>query len=134
MQVTLMRARRSDPVAFARGARAQARTLFAAEHAALLVVLLTGALLMWLHGWGLGYPRWLSLKVGLVAFLVVPLEGFHAFVCHVWIPGALHAPGPMGERRRERGAGMEEMIRTLAIPLLAMAIPLIVWLSLKRPF
>jgi hypothetical protein len=40
----------------------------------------------------------------------------------------------MGERRVERGIGMEEMIRTLAIPLLGVAVPLLVWLSFKRPF
>lgn len=134
MQVTLLRARRGDAVAFAQGARQQARTLFAAEHLALLTALVSGWALMSARGWGLWYPRWLGVKIGLVLFLLVPLEGFHAFVCHHWIPEALQAKDSLAARRLERGTGMEEMIRTLAIPLLGMAVPIIVWLSLKKPF
>ena len=67
-------------------------------------------------------------------FLIVPLEGFHAFVCHAWLPQARRWGGAMGERRVERGVGMEEMIRTLGIPLLGLAVPLMVWLSVKKPF
>jgi hypothetical protein len=111
-----------------------ARRLFAVEHGALLLAIVTGFFLMSLHGWRLSHPRWLGLKVGLVVFLLVPLEGFHAFVCHAWLPQARRWGGVMGERRVERGIGMEEMIRTLAIPLLGMAVPLLVWLSFKRPF
>lgn len=114
--------------------RRSAGRLFAAEHAGLLLALLTGVALMAVHGWGLGHPRWLALKIGLTAFLIVPLEGFHAFVCHVWLPAARRLTGPMGERRVERGVGMEEMIRTLGIPLLGMAVPLILWLSYRKPF
>jgi hypothetical protein len=29
---------------------------------------------------------------------------------------------------------MEEMLRALAVPLLCLAVPLLVWLSLARPF
>ena len=119
-----IQARRRRPVA----------ALFAAEHAALLLAIVTGAGLMAAHGWGLGHPRWLGLKVGLVVFLIVPLEGFHAFVCHAWLPQARRWGGVMGERRVERGVGMEEMIRTLGIPLLGLAVPLMVWLSVKKPF
>jgi hypothetical protein len=52
----------------------------------------------------------------------------------VWIPRARRIAGPSRERQIERGAGMEEMIRTLAIPLLVLAVPIIVWLSLRKPF
>ena len=114
--------------------RRPSRTFFAVQHVAFAAALLTGAVLVSAHGWRLGHPRWLSLKVGLIAFLVVPLEGFHAFVCHVWLPAARGLSGAAGARRRERGQGMEDMIRTLALVLLSAAIPLVVWLSLKKPF
>jgi hypothetical protein len=52
----------------------------------------------------------------------------------VWIPRALRGSGVLAERALERGVGMEDMIRTLSIPLLGMAVPLIVWLSLRKPF
>ena len=107
------------------------------EHAALALALLTGLTLMALHGWRLGYPRWLGLKLGLVAFVVVPLEGMHAWVSHVWIARALPAqppaPAPLS-RDLERGIGMEDMLRTLGALLLGAALPLIAWLSLRRPF
>jgi hypothetical protein len=109
--------------------------LVAFEHLALAAAILSGGALMAAHGWRPGYPRWLAVKFGLVLFLVVPLEGFHAFVCHVWMPSARRdAPGPMQARRLERGVGMEEMIRTLGIPLLGMAVPILVWLSFRKPF
>jgi hypothetical protein len=112
-------------------ARRRVPGLLAAEHAALLVLLGSGAALMARHGWGFGHFRWLALKLGLVALLVVPLEGFHAYIGHVWIPRA--------ERRRkrrvaQRGAALLQMIRTIAVPLFGVAVPLIAWLSFRRPF
>lgn len=80
---------------------------------------------MVLHG------RWLHLKLGLTAFLLVPLEAFHAYVNHVWIARALRDGSA---RLLERGVGLDDMVRTLAIPLLGAAVPLLFWLSLRRPF
>lgn len=110
------------------------RRLFTIEHAALAAALASGCALLVARGWSVGQIRWLSLKVGLIVFLLVPLEGFHAYVCHVWIPAAQRSTAWDAERRLERGMGMEEMIRTLGIPLLGIAVPLIVWLSLRKPF
>ena len=50
---------------------------------------------------------------------------------HVWIARALR-DGPA--RLLERGIGLDDMVRTLAIPLLGVAVPLLFWLSLRRPF
>jgi hypothetical protein len=77
------------------------------------------------------HARWLHLKLGLVAFLVLPLEGFHAYVNHVWIARALREDSA---RLLERGTGLDDMIRSLAMPLLGAALPLLFWLSLRRPF
>jgi hypothetical protein len=106
-----------------------------AEHAALGVLLLSGLALLWHHGWGLGHARWLGLKVGLVAFLVVPLEGFHAYVCHGRLRrGLRQTEAPPLSRELDRAIGMDDMVRVLAVPLLGLGLPLILWLSLAKPF
>jgi hypothetical protein len=90
---------------------------------------------MRLQGWGLGHARWLALKLGLVVFLVLPLEAMHAYIAHVWIAhGLRQAATPSDAKDLERGLGMEEMIRALAVPLLSLGLPLILWLSLRKPF
>jgi hypothetical protein len=67
--------------------------------------------------------------------LVLPLEAMHAWVCHVWIDrGLRQTPAPPFSKDLARGIGMDDMIRALAAPLLGVAIPLIVWLSVSRPF
>jgi hypothetical protein len=105
------------------------------EHVAFALALLSGLLLMRSLGWGPGHPRWLGLKLGLVAFLVLPLEAFHAYVCHVWIGRGLRAtPAPPFSKELRRGLGMEEMVRTLRVPLLGVGLPLLIWLSVAKPF
>jgi hypothetical protein len=84
------------------------------------------------HGWSIGHPRWLGVKLLLVAFLVVPLEALHAWASHVWIARGLSQAGAAGELRR--GLAMEAMVRTLEAVLLSLALPLQVWLSRARPF
>jgi hypothetical protein len=105
------------------------------EHGALAVVLLTGGWLMVAHGIWPGRARWFDLKVGLVAFVILPLECMHAYVAHVWMAGGGRAPeGSAARQLFRRGLGVEEMLRTLGLPLLAAAVALVVWVSLTRPF
>jgi hypothetical protein len=109
--------------------------LLAVEHAGLALALLAGLALLEARGWGLGTARWLGLKLGLTLFLVVPLEAMHAWVCHVWIARGLRQTGaPPFSKDLERGIGMDDMIRALAVPLFGLGVPLIVWLSVWRPF
>lgn len=116
-------------------ARRRFHVMLAIESVAFVVLLATGVLLMRFHGWGVGYPRWLALKLGLVAFLLVPLEGIHAYAAHVFLArglrGTAAAPHP---RELERGVSMQGMVWALAVPLLGLAVPLVLWLSLARPF
>jgi hypothetical protein len=134
-QARLGRARRRG-IAHELDLRRRLHGALAVEHAALAAALLTGFALMALHGWRPGYPRWLSIKLGLVAFLLLPLEGMHAWVNHVWIARALPSqpppPAPLS-RELDRWIGMDDMVRTLAALLLGLALPLIVWLSVARP-
>jgi hypothetical protein len=109
--------------------------LLAFEHAALAVGLLAGWGLMLQRGWGVGYAGWLAVKVGLTLFLILPLEGMHAYVTHVWIArGLRRTAAPPFAQDLSRGIGMDDMLRALAVPLLGIALPLLVWLSIARPF
>jgi hypothetical protein len=91
--------------------------------------------LMNAHGWRLGYPRWLSTKLGLVAFLLVPLEGFRVYITLFWLaPGLGATTAPPFSKELERARSMEEMLGALSLPLLLIALPLILWLSWARPF
>jgi hypothetical protein len=87
------------------------------------------------RGWGVAHAGWLAVKVGLTLFLILPLEGMHAYVSHGWIArGLRRTPAPPFAQELARGIGIEEMLRALALPLLGIALPLMVWLSLARPF
>lgn len=99
------------------------------------MALASGFALMHEKGFRVGYPLWLSLKLGLTVFLVLPLEAMHAYVGHVWIArGLRQTASPPFSKDLARGVGIDDMIRTLALLLLGVAIPLMVWLSLAKPF
>ena len=115
--------------------RRRLEPLLTLEHVSFLLLLASGALLMVQRGWRVDHGRWLALKLGLVAFLVAPLEAMHAYVAHVWIARGLRQTGaPPFSKDLARGLGIEEMLRTLAIPLLGLGLPLMLWLSLAKPF
>jgi uncharacterized membrane protein len=133
--LALSRARRSGRPEDELAARRRLLPALLAEHAAVLVLFLSGLALLWHHGWGLGQARWLALKLGLVAFLVLPLEGMHAYISHRWLArGLRQTAAPPFSKDLERAIGMDDMIRAIAIPLLGLGLPLIVWLSVARPF
>ncbi len=130
----MSRARRAGPEAELE-ARRRWHALRHAESALLLLAFAAGLLLMNAHGWRLGYPRWLSTKLGLVAFLIVPLEGFRVYITFCWLgPGLRATPAPPFAKELERARSMEQMLGALSVPLLLIALPLILWLSWTRPF
>jgi hypothetical protein len=134
-QVALLRARAGGDPGRELSARRRVWPLLAVEHAGLALALIAGLALLETRGWGPGRARWLGLKLGLTLFLVVPLEAMHAWVCHVWIArGLRHTVAPPFSKDLARGIGMDDMIRALAAPLLGIGVPLIVWLSLRKPF
>lgn len=136
VQLVLLRARRRGGAEAENSARRRVQPALVVEHAALALVLASGYALLRHNGWGLGHARWLALKVGLVAFLVVPLEAFHAYVCHSRMARGLRQAGASSSLPKdlERAIGMDDMIRTIAVPLLGLGLPLILWLSLAKPF
>jgi hypothetical protein len=100
-----------------------------------VVGLASGFVLMNAYGWRLGYPRWLSAKLGLMAFLFVPLEVFRVYISLFWLgPGLRVTSAPPFSKDLARGLSMEEMLGALALPLLVLALPIVLWLSWSRPF
>ena len=134
-QAALRRLRAAgDPVRELAGRR-RIQPLLVAEHVGLAVALLAGLALMEARGEGPARARWLGVKLGLTVFLVLPLEAMHAWVCHGWIArGLRETAAPPFSRDLARGIGMDDMIRALAVPLLGVGVPLIVWLSVRHPF
>jgi hypothetical protein len=134
-QARLLRARRSGQPQVELLTRRVLRRWLALEHLALVAAFMAGVALLGLRGWGVGHARWLDAKLVLCAFLIVPLEGMHAWVSHVWIGRGLgQTPAPPFSKDLARGIGMDDMLRAIAAPLLALALPALVWLSVGKPF
>ena len=58
----------------------------------------------------------------LTLFLLVPLEAMHAWICHVSITrGLAETAAPPLSKDLVRGIGIDDILRTLAAPLLAAA-------------
>ena len=130
----VLRARRAGPEAELL-VRRRVHWLLAAETGAFLAVVVSGLGAMRMHGWGIGYPRWLALKLGLVAFLLVPLEAIYAYAARTFLArGLRRTEAPPFTRELERGVSMQEMVWALAVPLVGLALPLLLWLSLAQPF
>jgi hypothetical protein len=126
----VLRARRSGRPEDELRARRRIRGLVTLEHAALAAALGSGLILLDVLGLALGRYRWLDLKLGLVAFLLLPLEGMHAWIAR----GLRQTAAPPFSRDLARGIGMDDMVRTLSAVLLGAALPLLVWLSVREPF
>jgi hypothetical protein len=132
--VSQRRARRLGETSAGLRALQRGQAWMRCRHALLVLALGSGIVL---------YPRlppaathavWLDLKLGLVAFLMIPLEGMHAYACHVWIARGLRTtPVPPFARDLQRGLAIEEMVRTIEVPLLGVGVPLVAWLSLCKP-
>ena len=116
-------------------ARRRLRPVVLVEHGAFVLALAAGLALLWHRHWGLGHARWLAVKIGLTVFLLVPLEAMHAWIAHVWIARGLgQTPAPPLAKDLVRGIGMDDMLRALAAPLLLLSLPLLAWLSLRKPW
>jgi hypothetical protein len=131
----VLRARRFGRAESELAARRRLRAVVLVEHLGLAMALLSGLALMEVLDLRVGRHPWLDVKLGLVAFLVLPLEGMHAWVNHAWIARGLRAtPAPPFARELERGIALDDMVRTLSAVLLGVGVPLLVWLSVREPF
>jgi hypothetical protein len=131
--VLVSRARRLGPEAEL-AARRRLQRLRHLEAGAFALGLALGLALMTRHGWRLGYPRWLSAKLGLVTFLLVPLEAFRVYLSLVWLgPGMAQTARPPFSQDLARAVSMDDMLQALAVPLLLLGLPIVLWLSWTRP-
>jgi hypothetical protein len=116
-------------------ARRRVRPVILVEHLGFVLGLGAGVALLLHRHWGLGHARWLAVKIGLTLFLLVPLEAMHAWIAHGWIArGLRQTSAPPLSKDLVRGLGMDDMLRALAAPLLAASVPLLAWLSLRKPW
>ncbi len=133
-RLLLARARRAGPQAEL-DARRRLSTLATCSHAALAGALLTGAASMRARGWSFSHPGWLGVKLLLTLGVVAPLEALHAWTLQTWMRRGLRdTQAPPFSQGLRRAVAIEEMLGMLALPLLGLALPLILWLSLSRPF
>ena len=133
--VRLLRARRREPSAYLDALRS-APALLHARLMGLGLAVVSGLWAMDRLGWSPAWPRWFGVKLGLVLFLIIPLEAFQAWVGLAWLGPGLEETGPTPpfSRRLERALSMQDMLWALSALLLGAAVPGLVWLSLARPF
>ena len=130
----LLRARRGAPATYLDVLRS-APAFLQVRLVALGVAVVSGLLAMERLGWSPAWPRWFGVKLGLVLFLVIPLEAFQAWVGLAWLgPGLEETKAPPFSRRLERALSMQDMLWALSALLLGASVPGIVWLSRSRPF
>jgi hypothetical protein len=130
----LLRSRRRPPADHLAALRGAPRILHV-RLMALGVVVVSGLLAMDRLGWSPAWPRWFGVKLGLVLFLVIPLEAFQAWIGLAWLqPGLEETKAPPFSRRLERALSMQDMLWALSALLLGVGVPGLVWLSLARPF
>ena len=130
----LRRGRGLEPSAYLQALRS-AQVLLRLRLVSLGVAVVSGLLAMDRLGWSPAWPRWFGLKLGLVLFLIIPLEAFQAWVGLAWFgPGLEETEAPPFSRRLERALSMQDMLWALSALLLGVAVPSLVWLSVARPF
>jgi hypothetical protein len=132
--VRLLRGRRRDPSEYLLTLRS-APALLHLRLVGLGAAVVSGLLAMDRLGWSPAWPRWFGVKLGLVLFLIIPLEAFQAWVGLAWLqPGLEETGAPPFSRRLERALSMQDMLWALSALLLGVAVPGLFWLSLARPF
>ena len=102
------------------------------EHFAFPVVLLSGLLMVWLAGWNWQEVNWLSLKLGIIVLVFLPMEIIDFYISHLG-----------GNKRKIRATGnthrYEAMTRfhwqffRVTTPLVIVFIPLLFYLAVTKP-
>ncbi|MFT4518692.1 MAG: hypothetical protein ACI9JM_001077 [Halioglobus sp.] len=103
------------------------------EHVAFPVVLLTGLLMVWLTGWEWQELSWLSVKLGIVLVIFLPMECVDYYISHFG-----------GNKWKIRQSGNLERYETMmrfhwlffrvTTPLVIVFVPLVYYLAVTKPF
>lgn len=102
------------------------------EHMAFPLVLLSGILLVWLGGWSWSEINWLTVKLGVVLVVFVPMEMVDYYISHLG-----------GNKRKIRlsgnDVGYERMIWfhwqffRVTTPLVIVFVPMLFYLAVTKP-
>jgi hypothetical protein len=132
-----MAKRRLDP----RGAEYQALyrdflPFFWVEHFALLLLLGSGVLMLYAYGLSALDWAWLRWKLALVVCVIVPIEIVDIWFGHVrlprWFSG--RAPGDGEKRQQDAYHAYEHRFVPVSLPIMLLAVVVVMWLAIARPF
>lgn len=104
----------------------------ALEHIAFPIVLISGLLMVWISGWQWQEVNWLTIKLGIILIVFVPMEALDYYLSHFG-----------GNKRRIRLSGNDGRYETMvqahwlflriSTPLVVVFIPLIFYLAVTKP-
>ena len=101
------------------------------EHIAFPFLLISGGLLFWITGWNLDSP-WLALKLVLVAGIFVPMEMVDYWLSH--FGGSKRQWRNKDDNHRyEKLMHWHWLFFRISTPLVALFIPLIIYLAVTKP-
>ncbi len=104
------------------------------EHAAFVVLLITGLFTAWLNQW-LGQP-WLTLKLMVIGTTILPLELMDIWLGHVRLPQLFHLRHPSRPYSAREAALLHlyhvRLTRTAAL-VMPGALAVVIWLVLVKP-
>ncbi len=102
------------------------------EHVAFPLLLATGVLMVWLAGWAWQDVNWLSLKLGIVFIIFVPIEIMDYYLSHFG-----------GNKKKIRVAGNAERYEAMtrlhwqffrvSTPLVIVFVPILFYLAVTKP-
>jgi hypothetical protein len=102
------------------------------EHIAFPVVLLSGVLMVWLAGWSWREVNWLSVKLGIVLVIFLPVEIIDYYISHLGgNKQKIRATGNM--LRHEAMTRFHWQFFQVSTPLIIVFVPLVFYLAVTKP-
>lgn len=102
------------------------------EHTAFPIVIVTGVLLLVLSGWPLSTP-WVALKLAIFLLVFMPVEVFDYWLCHY--AGNKNVLKKHNDPQEyERFMHIHWRFLRISTPLIAVFVPLILFLAIVKPF
>ncbi len=104
------------------------------EHIAFPIIVITGPLLFITGNWRVTEePSWLLVKLAIVIFIFLPLEGFDYWLSHFGgNKPRIRKSGDM--EKYQRYMGYHWLFLRIATPLIGIFVPLTIFLAIVKPF
>ena len=100
------------------------------EHLALIALIASGAIVVWLSDWSLLAMPWLQKKLVLFAGVLV-FESYDIWFAHVFMKRMLKEDVPLSDPRWQRAKQLRRWLNLGALPVLVM-IPAILWFAIAK--